>query len=65
MSSKQRITVNLSEDEHKQLLAIAEKHHVSMAWIGRTSINNFLEDYRSNPNQLPLTLVSEEKRHGK
>ena len=59
MTSKHRITVNLSEDEYQKLLVIAEEHRVSMAWIARTSINNFLENYRNNPSQLPLVLGSE------
>ena len=56
MPSKYRISVNLSEEEHAKLLAISSKYHVSMAWLGRAAINEFLKSYVNTPSQLPLGL---------
>ena len=35
MSSTQRLSVNLSSEEHRELAALAEKVRVSKAWLGR------------------------------
>lgn len=54
-TTKQRISINLPDSEYGELAALAEKHDISMAWIGRKAILDFLERYRDNPLQLPLT----------
>ena len=41
----QRICVGLSPDEYEELKRIAEKHHLSVAWIGRQAIAEFLLKY--------------------
>lgn len=56
-TTKQRISINLPEDEYAELSAMAEKHRISMAWIGRKAILDFVERYREGPLQLPLTFV--------
>jgi predicted transcriptional regulator len=53
---KQRISINLPEDEYAQLAALAEKNKLSMAWIGRKAILDLLDRYRDR--QLPLTFSS-------
>jgi hypothetical protein len=37
-------------------MALAEKHDVSMAWLGRQAILEFLNRYRGERLQLPLRL---------
>jgi hypothetical protein len=46
MVSKNRITVNLSIAEHRDLCALSEKHSVSLAWLGRRAIVDFLAKCR-------------------
>jgi len=58
MASKHRITVNLSEAEYNDLSSLSESQRVSMAWLGREAISEFLERYRREELQLPLALVS-------
>jgi len=53
-TTKQRISINLLDSEYAELSALAEKHNISMAWIGRKAILELLERYRENPLQLPL-----------
>ena len=57
----QRISVGLSEREHAQILAMSEKHRVSVAWLGRQAIVEFLERHRDQELQLPLTLKQGER----
>ena len=64
MVSKYRISVNLSPEEHSQLAALAEKTHISKAWIGRRAISEFLERYNSDELQLPLELLRTRKEGG-
>jgi hypothetical protein len=45
-TSKQRITINLSDAEYAELAALAERHNLSMAWIGHKALTNFLEQHR-------------------
>lgn len=52
-----RISVGLTATEHAELQAIAEANHISMAWVGRQAILEFLEKYRGDATQLPLKLT--------
>lgn len=54
-TTKQRVTVNLSESEYVELAALAEKHNVSMAWIGHKAITYLLAQSCGEILQLPLT----------
>jgi hypothetical protein len=54
---KQRVTINLSDNEYGELAALAEKHDLSMAWIGHKAIVDFLEKTRGELLQLPLTFA--------
>ena len=62
MSSTQRISVNLSPEEHRQLAALAEKARVSKAWLGRRAITELLDRYREREFQLPLDPLVEDGR---
>jgi predicted transcriptional regulator len=64
MTSKSRMTVNLPCDEYAELSALAKKHRVSMAWLGRQAISEFLERYSKEELQLPLALSSSKKAAG-
>ena len=52
-TTKQRISINLPDDEYAALAALAKKNNLSMAWIGQKAIQDFLDRYRDK--QLPLT----------
>lgn len=59
---KRRVAVNLPGKEYDELVAFAEKHDVSMAWLGRQAIIEFLHRYRDEHLQLPLRLQSGQLR---
>lgn len=61
MASKYRVSVNLAEGEYGELAAMSEKHRVSMAWLGRQAVIEFLARYRREELQLPLALSSGRK----
>ena len=58
MPGKPRISVSLSEQEYRELAALAEKYQISLAWLGRKAIAEFLERYQDQELQLPLILPS-------
>ncbi len=51
-----RLSVSLSDSEYRDLQALAEKHDVSMAWLGRHAILEFLDKHAQEEIQLPLNL---------
>jgi hypothetical protein len=53
----QRISIGLSESEYAELWNISERHEVSLAWLGRQALLEFLERYRDEHAQLPLKLA--------
>ncbi|WAC22941.1 hypothetical protein [Blastomonas sp. SL216] len=57
-----RLSVGLSDAEHQELLALAERHNVSMAWVGRQAIIEFMMKYRNEDAQLPLALPRERRK---
>lgn len=61
MASKYRVSVNLQENEYKELAALSEKHRISMAWLGRQAIVEFLERNRQEALQFPLTLSAKQR----
>lgn len=56
-----RITVSLTESDHVALEAIAERCNVSLSWLTRKAITEFLEVYDATGTQLPLALKAKEK----
>lgn len=62
MASKNRITVNLGDNEYRELQAIAKKHRISIAWLGRHAIMHMLEQYKPDEFQLPLGLAEPARR---
>ena len=58
MKTKTRFSVALDEQDYAELLEMANKHQISMAWIVRQAVTDFLDRYRSETAQLPLHLPS-------
>lgn len=50
-----RLSVSLTEEQHSELLEIAEKNKVSVAWVVRESIERLLRD------EQPLLHVGHER----
>ena len=63
-ATKHRVTVNLEDREYRELSALSDKHRVSLAWLSRQAIAQFLERYENEALQLPLSLSSEKRRAG-
>lgn len=64
MSSKNRVTVNLSDDELRDVTRLAEQAKVSKAWVVRHAVRDLL-DSASNDEQLPLPLAEVYRRGSK
>ena len=56
MAAMPRISISLPENEYSELVALSEKHRISLAWLGRQAVAEFLERYESRELQLPLTM---------
>lgn len=54
MTTKNRITVNLTTIGYEALAEIAEWFQVSMVWLGRRAIAGLVEKYCTAPSQMPL-----------
>lgn len=61
MAATHRMTVNLEAVEYSQLSAMAEKYSVSLAWLGRRAIVEFLQRNEGDELQLPLNLIPERR----
>jgi hypothetical protein len=56
-TTKHRVAVNLSDKEYAELSGLASAHDVSLAWLGRQAILEFMARYRGGEQlQLPLRL---------
>lgn len=64
VAAKHRVTVNLADWEYRELSAFSDKHRVSLAWLGRQAIIEFLERYEKDELQLPLKLSSGRREAG-
>ena len=56
-----RITVSLPAKEHTALSALAQKHDVSLSWLTRKAITEFLNRYGKDGAQLMLDLPAYNK----
>lgn len=61
MASKNRLTVNLSDDEADALARLAEKSKVSKAWLGRHAISTLIDSAKRDELQFPLPLVGKRR----
>lgn len=57
-----RITVSLADQEHAELTALAERYDVSLSWLTRQAIVEFLEMRSKGSDQLPFELHLQTKR---
>ena len=55
-TTKHRIAANLTDIEFGELAAMAEKYDVSLSWLSRKAILDFIDRYRVEQLQLPLRL---------
>ncbi len=55
LAAKHRVSVNLSEAEYQELSWLAGKYQVSMAWLSRRAIGDFLERCQQETAQLPFS----------
>jgi len=53
----QRITVSLPETEYKALFALAERFDVSLSWLTRRAIVDFLEKNNNEGQQISLRSI--------
>ena len=53
-TAKHRIAVNLDDQEFAALAEMARKHDVSLAWLGRQAVLEFVGRYGNEQLQLPL-----------
>lgn len=60
-----RITVSLPEKEHAALTALARKNDVSLSWLTRKAIIEFLNQYGTSGAQLALDLPPQSKEERK
>lgn len=58
VTSKHRVTINISGQEYSELSALSDRHRVSLAWLGRQAIIEFLDRCDKVELQLPLNLSS-------
>ena len=56
MATNTRFSVALDEHAYAELAALAEKHRISMAWLVRHAVSEFLDRYAAEDLQLPLRL---------
>jgi predicted transcriptional regulator len=57
-----RVTVSVDDRDYEQLAALAEEHRVSLAWLVRYAVSDFLVRYRADQLQLPLELTAGRER---
>lgn len=56
-----RITVSLPEREHAELAALARKYDVSLSWLMRKAVTEFLTQCGKEESPLTLKLPREKK----
>jgi hypothetical protein len=57
-----RVTVSVDDRDYAQLVALSEEHRVSLAWLVRYAVSDFLERYRQDQLELPLELTGRRPR---
>ncbi len=58
---RKRVTITLDEAEYRELLALAEEAGLSVSWLGRQAVREFLRRWREGAMQLPLALPRRER----
>ena len=57
-TNKHRIAINLDDQEFSELDAMADRHDVSLSWIGRQAVLEFLSRHKDQQLPLPLRIES-------
>ncbi|HEY0262890.1 MAG TPA: hypothetical protein VGC07_00070 [Granulicella sp.] len=57
-TTKHRIAVSLTDNEFVELTEMAQKYDVSLAWLGRQGVLEFIARYRTEQMPLPLRRVA-------
>lgn len=57
-----RTTISLSQDQYKQLQKLADANGLSVAWVVRQAVGEFLEKVGKDQPYNPLTNKSVEQR---
>jgi predicted transcriptional regulator len=55
-TSKHRISISLADDEYAELSVAAENSRVSMAWLARQALIEFLKRQRKNRTPAPVPM---------
>ena len=56
-----RITVSIPNEEHAALAAVARRHDVSLSWLTRKAVIDFLRRYEEGGTQPALDLPLQNK----
>ena len=64
MPAKTRFSVALEDEEYSALAVVADKHRISMAWLVRQAVADFLDRYRNDETQIPLPLAASRSERG-
>ena len=59
-TTKHRVAANLTDAEFGELAAMAAKYDVSLSWLNRKAILEFIDRYRTEQMQLPLRTESQQ-----
>ena len=60
-----RVTISLTPSEHAELRALATRARVSLSWMVRQAITEFLQRQKREVGQLPLDLPRPQRRTGR
>ena len=60
-TSKHRISISLADDEYAELSDVAAGSRVSMAWLARQALIEFLERQRDKGAQTPIPVQTLER----
>jgi hypothetical protein len=63
-TTKHRIAVSLTDSEFVELASMADRYDVSLSWLGRQSILEFITRYRVEQLQLPLRREARTRQAG-
>ena len=63
-TNKHRVSINLAENEYEHLAALSEKGRVSMAWLAREALIEYLARHPESavPSRVRLPVMSEAGR---
>lgn len=53
-TTKNRVSVGLTSEEYEALRELAAQYEISMAWLGRRAIGEFLESHQNRELPLPF-----------